>query len=47
MVGHQLVREQLDLIPLEPLGEDALEGGEIFLFVENRGPRVAPIQGMV
>lgn len=47
VVGHQLVREQLDLIPLEPRGEDVLEGGEVLVFAEDRGPRVPSVQGMI
>jgi hypothetical protein len=47
MVGHQLVTVQLDFVQLESLGENSLEGLEVFVFVENSGPTIATVQGMI
>ena len=47
VVGHQLERKQLDRVPLEPLREDSLKGREIFVFAEDRGPAISPVEDMI
>ena len=38
---------RFDLVSLQPFAQDRLEGREITLFVEDRGPQVSAVEGVV
>jgi hypothetical protein len=36
MIREQAVCQDLHIVPLAPLGQNPLEGGEVFIALENR-----------
>ncbi len=46
-MGHQLEREQVGRIPLQPLSQDPLEGLVVFLLLEDRAAHMTAIEGVV
>ena len=47
VVWHQLIGKDLARIAFESFGEDSLEGIVVRRFMENRGSRIATIQGVI
>ncbi len=47
MIGHDLEREQRNLVTLQPFGQDALECFEVFVLVENGPSGIAANQRVI